>query len=394
MRARALLVFGFLFVCACQSAKKPATPPSEETPSTGAAATPVVALEPNFKIKQASPGADGSSLNTKPLTSTGENSDARFSTDGSRILFVSRARPTHKQAQVYELHLGVMKEKRVTFHDGDDIGPVYAPGGTHFLFSSVTDEIKEEPHVAQRLMKAFYPDGAKASEFSPDEAFEAYQQTLHGRAIERLTKSPGFDGDLDVDAKGKRFVFSSRRGKRGTNLYFLRGKSVTSLTTGEVIDRGARFSPDGKTLVWSRQTKSDDASAAAASNLMLADGGFQKPKLLAAGTKQSLQPSWHPSGNSIVFSSNRDGERFNLYVVDRAGTCVRRLTDVDFDQMQPVFRPDGKQLIFTGRRNGQLHLYLMDYIAPSDCKAAEPTPPAPAPAATGPSATPAPPAKP
>lgn len=374
----ALSLIGMTGMMGCQKAAKKAESGNNDIPSAGAAATPVAPLGPAIEVLAAK---GESKVLAKPLTSTGENSDARFSHDGQRILYVSRMRSTHKQAQVYELHLGLMKEKRITFHDGDDSAPLYMPDGQHFIFSSGTDEIKEDPYVSDRLMKTYYRDGfdqrakSRGQEIGDGaNASELYLQTLNGRTIERLTKSPGFDGDADVDAKGKHIVFSSAtpNDALGTSLYLLSGKSRLRLTEGKFVDRAARFSPDGRWMVWTRQSlipKSDEM------HVMLADlgasadpGDFKKAKALTSGANMDLHPSFHPTGDEIVFSSNRgDGKFFNLYTVNRAGDCIRRLTDGDFDQVQPVFSPDGKRILFTARRDGHLHIYMMDYQKPAEC---------------------------
>lgn len=360
-----ILLIANVILSACQqSAKKPQSL-SEETPSTGAASTPVTASLPPLKLKSGAP--DGATLIAKPLTAAGLNSEARFSKDGTRLLFISRERSTHRQAQVYELHLEMMREKRVTFHDGDDHSPVYTPDGKHFLFVSETDEIKEEPLVSQRLMKVYHPEGYKPNVAeSPFPPAEIYRQSLHGRTIERVTRSRGFDGDVDIDPKGKRLVFSSARIKNAKHLYLLEDKIARAITRGQVYDRGARFSPDGHSLVWSRETHDEKGAKA---QLMIATGNrFQKKQILFSPAKgRSIQPDWHPSGELIVFTSNHEGGPYNLYVTDRGGTCVRRLTIADFDQLHPAFHPDGTQLTFTSPYEGRTQIYLMDFRPPEDC---------------------------
>mgnify|MGYP001226821845 FL=1 len=353
------------FFSSCQQSPKKNLSISEDTPSTGAASTPVTASLPPLKIKSGYP--DGGVLIAKPLTSAGVNHDARFSKDGTRLLFVSRERPTHRQAQVYELHLEFMREKRVTFHDGDDHSPVYTPDGKHLLFVSETDEIKEEPLVSQRMMKVYYPEGYKPDlAESPFPPAEIYRQSLHGRTIERLTHSRGFDGDVDIDPKGARLLYSSARVPNAQHLYLREGKITRALTSGKVFDRGARFSPDGRSIVWAREIREEKGSR---SQLMLATAPHftNKRTLVTSDTGRSIQPDWHPSGEWIVFSSNRDGGPYNLYVTNRAGSCVRRLTVAEFDQLYPAFHPDGKQLAFTSPYEGKSQIYLMDFRLPDDC---------------------------
>lgn len=360
-RAWILLIIGATAFTTC--AKKPVKPaaPVLDSPSTGVAATPVGTLGPAIPVR--------ASLLAKPLTSSGDSSDPRFSPDGSRVIFISRSRANHRQAQVYELHLGRMTEKRVTFHDGDDVGPVYTPDGEKILFSSTTDEIKEPPYVIDRLMKNYDPEQfqkrVKEKPFleMSSHGYELYQQSLHGRAIERMTRSPGFDGDVDIESKRRRIVYSSARGSNGTHLFLQSGKATSRLTEGPTINRGPRFSRDGKSLVWSSQTESRQDE----SQILVAQDPFRKPRALVEGGSLNVHPAWHPNGTVIVFSSKRAGKSFNLFSVDATGGCVRRLTEADFDQIQPAFSPDGKQLVFTGLVDGRSHIFQVDYSPPADC---------------------------
>jgi Tol biopolymer transport system component len=317
-----------------------------------------------------------------PLTAVGENSDARYSPSGDKIIFVSRARPNHRQAQVYELQFDRMIEKRLTFHDGDDAGPAYTPDGSQFIFASTTDEIKEGRSGIDRLMRRFAPealakhdtDAKKGStaEVQLEDGYEIYLQPLHGRVIERLSQSPGFDGDADIEAHRKRIVFSSSRGGKGVGLFILSGKSATALTerssAGTVVDRSARFSKDGQNLVWVRQQINESKpDSKTESKLMIASGNFRKPKVLLGESGDYAQLAWNPDGTEIVFSAKFSGNFFNLFSVDKDGTCVRRLTNAEADHLQPVLSPDGKHLAFTIARNSHQQIFQMDYKKPADC---------------------------
>jgi Tol biopolymer transport system component len=340
----------------------------------GAAATPVTPAVAPLTMSSTSIG----SIIARPLTGSGDNSDGRFSPDGTRVVFVSRFRPHHKQAQVYELHLGRMTEKRITYHDGDDAGPIYSADGLRLIFSSTTDEIKSPGYAVQRMMKTYVPaptdKAAQVKESRPlpstEAGFELYEQTLHGRTIERLSQSPGFDGDADIELKGKRVVFSSDRSGGGTNLFlqpFTSSKSVIRLTEGRVIDRGARFSADSSALVWSRQALGGDGLPSKESRLLFASGSFRKFKVLFEAKALNLQPAWHPHGTEVVFSSNLAGNHFNLFAIDLAGKCLRRLSTADVDQMQPAFSPDGKRVLFTVNNKSQQQIFIMDYAPPAEC---------------------------
>lgn len=328
----------------------------------------VTPTAPELKVYLPQPGAQemGSAIVARPLTANGDNTAAVFSPDGSRLLFLSRNRPAHRHAQVYELILGPMIEKRITFHDGDDSGISYYPTSDHVLYSSSTDELKEEPALIQNAMRAYLgnnktPAAEHADPRAPMGPSELYRQTLDGREIERLTDKTGFDGDASLDAKGARILFTSSR-FGAPNLYFLDARGLHRLTTGEQADRFARFSPDGRAIAWTRFAKDLTTS-----QLMLAEGVVQKAQPLTGPGFLDLYPAWDPKGEQIVFSSNRGGKGFDLYVVDRQGQCLKRLTEAPGDELRPAFSPDGAKLVFSGNQSGSNQIYMMDYRPSSDC---------------------------
>jgi Tol biopolymer transport system component len=71
-------------------------------------------------------------------------------------------------------------------------------------------------------------------------------------------------------------------------------------------------------------------------------------------------PSWSPDGSEIVFSSTRNGEYYDIYIMDAAGQNVRQLTQDAGDNWEPAWSPDGSRIAFISYRTGLGELYVMD----------------------------------
>jgi Tol biopolymer transport system component len=80
-----------------------------------------------------------------------------------------------------------------------------------------------------------------------------------------------------------------------------------------------------------------------------ADGSGEHPLLGAPG--MDYDPVWSPDGQSIVFTSDREGSA-DLFRVNPDGTGLERLTDNPAYDDQAAFSADGKQLVFVTTRNG------------------------------------------
>ncbi|MEQ1877419.1 MAG: hypothetical protein ABL958_12305 [Bdellovibrionia bacterium] len=302
----------------------------------------------------------------RALTAEGENIEAYFSPDGSHLLYRSEKRTQHTHPQIYEMDLGLSKERRVTFHDGEDTCAYYHSKGGRFFYSSTTDEIKEEKQLDKKAsavapLVSLAPATEGAGELPP---FEIYESGLDGTDIQRLTNSDGYDSEVAAHPNGQTIIFSSARsGDLELHTLDLRTKGVKRLTSEPGADGGAFFSPKGRQIVWRHFNPELTISQIMT---MSANGGDVK----ALTTKKAIHwaPSWHPNGQEIIFSSNRDeAENFELYTVDVRGLCLKRLTYTSGTDTNPSFSPDGSKIVFTSNQSGRNQIHIMDYKPPAAC---------------------------
>ena len=62
--------------------------------------------------------------------------------------------------------------------------------------------------------------------------------------------------------------------------------------------------------------------------------------------KQNFLPAWSPDGTRLAFTSNRDGNA-EIYVINRDGSGLRRLTNHPEIDVTPTWSPTGNQIAFT-----------------------------------------------
>ncbi|MBN2045510.1 MAG: protein kinase [Anaerolineales bacterium] len=132
-------------------------------------------------------------------------------------------------------------------------------------------------------------------------------------------------------------------------LYHLDTGDSTQLTN---IGGGAcqpDWSPDGQTLVvvvpCSRNQQRYDGSSLFRVNL--ADGSHSP---LPSSPIGDYDPDWSPVENKIVFTTVRDFDRPQIWVLDvDSGESVNLSNNSQFD-FQPVWSPDGSKIIFASNR--------------------------------------------
>lgn len=121
--------------------------------------------------------------------------------------------------------------------------------------------------------------------------------------------------------------------------------------------RRPRWSPNGETIVY--QTRIDGLdqiqSYRFASELTTDIG--------AAGYLNQ-QPSWHPSGERILFSSDRQQSGFDLWEFDLATGLSWRITHRDGDELEPAWSADGRDLVFIHQIDEQWSIVLRRFGQP------------------------------
>jgi len=215
------------------------------------------------------------------------------------------------------------------------------------------------------------------------ESFDIFVADLNGKITKQLTKEPGYDAEATISPDGKMIVFTSTR-SGDLELYTcdLEGGNVKQITDGLGYDGGAFFSPDSKKLVF-RASRPKTPEAVKAYKDFLAKGLVQPTNMEiytcnVDGTdlkqitnlgKANWAPYMHPSGNSILFSSNHhseSGRKFNIFSINIDGTGLKQITFDDTFDAFPMFSFDGKYLAFSSNRNNgggrDTNVFLAEWV--------------------------------
>jgi Tol biopolymer transport system component len=311
--------------------------------------------------------------NIRQLTLSGENAEAYFSADGTKLIYQSRAQGEGCD-QIYTLDLATGETRLVSTGSGRTTCSYYYPSGDRILYASThhwDSACPAPPDMSQGYVWALYP------------TYDIFAADPDGSNLVQLTETWGYDAEATFSPVEDLVVFTSMR-DGDLEIYTMRGdgSDVRRLTHKLGYDGGPFFSPDGTKIVY-RSGYPATEEERADYRLLLAQG-LIRPSALEVyvmdvdGSNQiqvtdngaaNFGPYFHPSGEKILFSSNLgdpQGREFDIYMVNVDGSGLEQITyTAGFDGF-PMFSPDGRYLVFGSNRNeshpGNTNVFIAEWV--------------------------------
>lgn len=313
--------------------------------------------------------------NLKMLTNGGENAEAYFSFDGSKIIFQS-TRPPYDCDQIFTMDIDGSNVKLVSTGTGRTTCSYFYPDGKHILYSSThlgSDVCPHKPDMSKGYTWALYSD------------YKIFKADVDGSNPVKLTDARGYDAEATISPMGDKIVFTSTR-NGDIDLYSMNldGSDVKQLTDIPGYDGGAYYSYDGKMIVF-RASRFDDPVKLKEYQDLLAEGLIRPSKLeiyvmnadgsnirqVTNNGAANFGPYFFPDGKRIIYCSNQDdpkGRIFELYIINIDGTGNERVTYNDTFDGFPMFslHDGGKKFLFCSNRfnakHGETNVFICDWV--------------------------------
>ncbi len=164
-------------------------------------------------------------------------------------------------------------------------------------------------------------------------------------------------------SRNEMLFVSDRSGNKEIYLSSTKNQMVYRLTTNQGLDIYPQWSPQGDRILFISQRDSLGGRLNPQNrdydDLFMIDRDSRLVQRLTNNNSQEKDALWTQDGQTIIFSSNRDG-LFDLYKMNYQGLDIKNITRTSrANEQSPVLSPDGKTVAFETDRDGTRQIYLM-----------------------------------
>ena len=135
------------------------------------------------------------------------------------------------------------------------------------------------------------------------------------------------------------------------------GGEAIAIQNGQRPARRPRWSPQADALVYQASTAEHD-------EIWLHRGDDNDDQRLGNGYYFDQHPDWHPDGERVVFSSDRNDSDLDLWEIDLPTRLSWRLSYLPGNETEPAWSNDGRNLIYLHELDGLWSLMLRRHGQP------------------------------
>ena len=349
-------ISGFAFIL-ISSLLLTACAPAEEEVDTYDAAADVLRFEGETHLR-----------NIKQLTFGGNNAEAYWSFDDSKLIFQSDWNAINDQGcdQIFVMDVqqagsGAVEDyTEVSTGEGRTTCSYFLPDG-RIIYGSTHHDVAECP--------APLPGQSGAYVWPIYPTYDIYVADADGSNPEVLIGGDGYDTEATVSPDGKWIVFTSTRsGDLELWRYEVETGDLLQLTDELGYDGGAFFGPNSDKIVWRasrptgesadkyRDLLANDVVEPGALNIFVSDIDGSNVQQVTDLPGANWAPFFHPSGEKILFTTNHHqdagrGRIFDIFMVNLDGSEMEQVTHSGTFDGFPMFSNNGTKIAFASNRN-------------------------------------------
>jgi Tol biopolymer transport system component len=186
------------------------------------------------------------------------------------------------------------------------------------------------------------PDGTKIAFSSRREgSFDIFVMNADGTGSRRLTSTKEDDSHPTWSPDGTRIAFAR---SRPADIFVMNadGSGARSITNPTIEETEPAWSPNGRWIAYVRRTPGTGIREV----WLTRPDGSERRAVTSAGAT-AFAPAWSPDSARIAFSSNANGEVFELFTIGVDGKELGSVATTAEGMFEPAWSPNGELIAFS-----------------------------------------------
>jgi len=245
------------------------------------------------------------------LTSSGEGeSSPRWSPDGKYLSFLS-ARNGQKQAQIWLMDVRGGEGKMLTNIKGELINYAWSPDGKKIAMSILDQDFSDTAKTKTRIPYVMdrYHFKQDIGGWIENRYTHLYLFDISSKKTDTLTKGNFDESSPAWSPDGKQLAFVSNRTAEpdrndNSDIWLMdvtKGAALKQLTTWAGEDKNPKWSPDGKTIAYTRSSSDLNFTMYGQNGIALVTPADGATRLLAASVNRNIdEMQWSKDGKSML----------------------------------------------------------------------------------------------
>lgn len=236
--------------------------------------------------------------------------------------------------------------------DGLIVGTIQKTG------SGVTVQVKLIQVSTGKLAfgKSYSGSIANPRQYAHTISDDIYQSQLQLRGVAR-TK-------IVFSSDRHRELMKAGAGNRDTKeIYYADydGANPRRVTNTQTLNVAPMWSPDGQAIAYQTWRTSGPGGFGSFTDVVVSYiyKGTRDTPARGNPDKQNSLPAWSPDGSRLAFTLSTGGNQ-DIYIMNKDGSGVRRLTNHPEIDTSPTWSPSGNQIAWTSGRTGNPNIYVMN----------------------------------
>ena len=208
----------------------------------------------------------------------------------------------------------------------------------------------------QALGKSYSGSIANPRQYAHTISDELFQSQLQLRGVARTKIAFSSDRHKEIMKAG-----APNRDTKEIYYADYDGANARRVTNTQTLNVAPMWSPDGQAIAYTTWQSSGPGGFGTFQDIIVSylSRGVRENPAKGSPDKQNYLCAWSPDGTKLAFTLSQGGNQ-EIYVMNKDGSGLRRMTNHPEIDTSPTWSPTGNQIAWTSGRTGNPNIFIMN----------------------------------